>query len=115
MQSLHHASNGRSADDCAAELLEAVPPVMWFMRQKTRRYRRGLSVQQMQAMYLVQQQPSASLSAVAEHIGASLPTTSRIVTGLVRKKLLRRGGSAADRRQLELAITARGLSVLNSA
>ena len=70
---------------------------------------------QFRAMVQIANDPSTSLSTVAEHLALSLPTTSRIVTGLVDKGFLKRGDCAADRRQCSLGITARGQSVLNSA
>lgn len=60
-------------------------------------------------------QPQPSLSEVAEHLGASLPTASRIVAGLVTKGYLARRGCSNDRRQIELAITSRGRAVLDAA
>jgi DNA-binding MarR family transcriptional regulator len=70
---------------------------------------------QFRTLARVDQQPSASLSALAEHLGASLPTTSRIVGGLVDKGFLRRGDCREDRRQLALLITPRGRAVLDEA
>jgi DNA-binding MarR family transcriptional regulator len=96
-------------------VLEAVPMVHWFIRRQMRSYRGGLSLPQFRALVWVDRQPSASLSVVAEHLGASLPTASRIVAGLVAKGLLARQGCAADRRQLSLRITARGRAMLQEA
>ncbi len=70
---------------------------------------------QFRAMVMIANEPDTSLSTVAEHLALSLPTTSRIVTGLVNKGFLKRGGCAEDRRQCSLGITARGQAVLNSA
>ena len=70
---------------------------------------------QFRAMVMISNQPSASLSCVAEHLAMSLPTTSRIVTGLVNKGFLKREGSIEDRRQMSLLMTARGQAVLSGA
>jgi|1186.fasta_scaffold380353_2 DNA-binding MarR family transcriptional regulator len=115
MQSLRVATNPASASACARELLDALPPVTWFMRRTMRSYRKGLSLPQFRALVLINHEPAVSLSGVADHLGASLPTASRIVAGLVRKGLISRQGCEQDRRQCELSLTARGRAVLETA
>lgn len=100
---------------CATTILDSIPPVIWFIRRHMHNHRKGLSLSQFRTLARVDQQPSDSLSALAEHLGASLPTTSRIVAGLVIKGFLKRADSRLDRRQLSLLITPRGRSVLDSA
>ena len=101
--------------DCASEVFDAVPPVVWFMRRRMRAQRKGLSIPQFRALYLIQTEPAANLSALAEHLGLSLPVTSRLVGGLQGRGLIQRRDRKEDRRQLELAITARGAGVLDAA
>jgi DNA-binding MarR family transcriptional regulator len=115
MQSLSDATKLTPVDECAWELLDAVPPLIWFIRRQMRSQRKGLSVPQFRALARVEKQPSASLSVVADHLGVSLPTASRIVGGLVTKGLVRRTGCPQDRRQLSLIITARGQAVRTAA
>jgi DNA-binding MarR family transcriptional regulator len=118
MQPLPDASDGRLKPrraDCAAEVFEAVPPVIWYLRRQMRAQRKGLSIPQFRALYLIQAQPAANLSAVAEHLGISLPATSRLIGGLQTRGLVQRRDRKDDRRQLELAITARGAGVLSAA
>jgi DNA-binding MarR family transcriptional regulator len=115
MQRLRDAIDELPAQRCARELLDAVPPVIWFIRREMREFRRGMSLPQFRALAFVQRSPSASLSALAEHVGATLPTVSRLVQGLVEKGLMKRTGCTDDRRQLALAITDSGEEVLNSA
>ncbi len=52
---------------------------------------------------------------MAEHLGASLPSTSRLIAGLEAQDLIERNGNKDDRRQVELAITPRGTDVLGGA
>ena len=118
MQLLSPTTNSRGTDplglpqECAEELLDALPPVMRFLRKHMRGSRdRGLSVPQFRAMVFLRTMPAAKLSAVAEFLGASMPTTSRIVSGLVNKGLVRRCERCNDRRCVELALTARGAQV----
>ena len=121
MQSLPEATNppGRavaSAGACARAMLDGMPQVMWFIRRHMRRHRtRGLSVPQFRTLVLLDRYPSASLSLVAENLGAALPTASRMVTGLVRKGLVRREACPTDRRQVSLVLTPKGRSAFEAA
>jgi DNA-binding MarR family transcriptional regulator len=97
-------------------LLEALPPVMRFVRHHMRTHRsKGLSLPQFRTLCLLVSAPSGNLSAVADFLGTSLPTASRIVSGLVDKGLVVRQESRADRRQVELVATARGVQMMESA
>ena len=115
MQSLRDTIDGGAAQKCAREILDGVPPVVWFIRKEMRVHRKKLSLAQFRALVLIYRQPGASLSAVAEHVGSSLPTASRIVQGLVEQGLLTRQGCPEDRRQLALAVTDNGRNVLETA
>jgi DNA-binding MarR family transcriptional regulator len=95
-------------------MLDALPQVMWFIRREMRRHRtRGMSIPQFRTLVLIDDQPTVSLSAVAENLGASLPTASRIVSGLVSKGLITRETSLADRRQCSLQLSPTGRAALN--
>jgi DNA-binding MarR family transcriptional regulator len=120
MQWLSDATHGKPdpacPDRCAPEILDALPPVMRFVRKHMRSHRtKGLSLPQFRTLALLRSVPSANLSAVAEFLGASLPTASRIVSGLVAKGLVEREEHADDRRQLELVLTNRGSATVESA
>ena len=95
--------------------MEAVLPAMWFIRRQMRGSRGELTLPQFRILVRIRREPEASLSALADHLGASLSTVSRAVTTLVEKGLLLRTDSPVDRRQLSLSITPRGQSVLNRA
>ena len=109
------ATKKSSARHCAAEVLETTPLVHWFIRSQMRGYRRGLSLPQFRCLVKIDRHPSATLSAVAEHLGASLPTASRIIAGLVDKGVAARHNAAQDRREVSLALTARGKAMLRAA
>jgi DNA-binding MarR family transcriptional regulator len=117
MQALQGTSTaGRSCPETVGwEVLDAAPPLMWFIRRTMREHRRGFSMPQFRAMVMVRNQPSISLSCVADHLALSLPTASRIVSGLVNKGFLNRKDSKTDRRQVSIGITAKGEAVLNAA
>src|SRR3954452_23366193 len=100
------------ADRCARAVLDSLPPVMWFIRSNMRRQRtRGLSVPQFRALCLLARFPTATLSHVAEHLGSSQPSASRLISGLVTRGLVARKESPDDRRQISLVLTARGKAV----
>jgi DNA-binding MarR family transcriptional regulator len=98
---------------CAAQMLEGMPPVMWFIRRHMRRHRTcGLSVPQFRALVLLDRHPVAGVSLVAEHLGSSRPSASRLITGLVSRQFVTRRECALDRRQVRLELTQRGRTVL---
>ena len=115
MQSLRDTTNSQLVESAAHELVSGVPPVIWFIRTQMRPHRKGLSLQQFRALVLVDRHPEASLSNIAEQLAGSLPTTSRLIAGLVAKGLVARKGCSDDRRQLELAITKLGREMLDAA
>jgi len=105
-----------SADECAHELIEVIPEVMQNIRSQVRRQRGSdLSVLQVRVLAFLQRNPGAPLSAVAEHVGLTLPSMSTQVTGLVGRKLLHRATSRTDRRYITLTLTPTGAMLLASA
>ena len=116
MQWLSPASNSRGVDEgCANAVLDTVPMVMRVIRQHLRRHRSGLTVPQFRTLCNVSTASGLSLSDVADFIGLSLPAMSRLVDGLVEKKLLTRKTCDEDRRHVRLAITPRGEATLREA
>jgi DNA-binding MarR family transcriptional regulator len=117
MQLLPEATNWpqATAEACAEELLDALPPVMRVVRRHMRGHKQGLSVPQFRTLALLRAAPAVNLSAVADILNASLPTASRVVSGLVDKGLIDRSESASDRRQVELVLTPRGRSLVDTA
>ncbi|MGD1276418.1 MAG: MarR family transcriptional regulator [Tepidisphaeraceae bacterium] len=104
-----------SSDRCARHVLSVVPPVVRAIRNMMRHHRlAGLSVPQFRAMALLSRSPRASLSSVAEYVGTSLPAASRMIDGLVGKKLVARQECCDDRRQISLALTARGAAAFHA-
>lgn len=115
MQSLRATSEADCVASCAREVLDAAPILIWYIRRHMRKQRKGLSVPQFRALVKVRKEPGVSLSSVAEHLGASLPTTSRVVAKLVMKGFLERREGSEDRRQVLLEITAAGRSLVDAA
>ncbi len=120
MQSLQSASKTAPAQDvsvsgCAKAVLDGLPQVMWFIRRHMRQHRTsGLSVPQFRTLVLLDRYPGANVSLVSEQLGATLPTASRLVAGMVRRGLIKRQQSEHDRRQASLVLTSRGESSLEA-
>ena len=107
---------GSASQPCAREILETVPLVMRFIRDQVRRRRTaGLSLPQFRTLIFLRRVEDASLSAVAGHLGLSLPAMSRLINGLVAARLVARQIVLTNRRQIALTLTARGRTTLEKA
>jgi DNA-binding MarR family transcriptional regulator len=105
-----------SPDECAHELLEVTLEVMRAVRCQMRRCRTAdLSVPEFRTLGFLRRHTGASLTDVADHIGVTLPSMSKLMDSLVTRKLVMREFDAADRRRVTLALTARGNVILQAA
>src|SRR5882757_6709347 len=116
MQSLQNAINSATAADCAREVLDVVPAVLRPIRQHMRRRRAaGLSIPQFRSLCFVERYDGTSLSMVADHLDLSLPTVSRMISGLVQRGYMQRKNSEDDRRHVSLSLRPRGQAVMREA
>jgi len=117
MQLLQRGSNARvSPDRCAKELLLGIPTIMRFIRHQVRRNRHAeLTIPQFRVLIFLSHSGDSTLSAAAEHLGLSLPATSRMVDLLVRRGLTTRRAHSSDRRRVSLSLTGRGRAVFKAA
>jgi DNA-binding MarR family transcriptional regulator len=100
----------------ARQVLEAVPSVMRTIRAQLRTHRRAdISVPQFRAMGYIDRNDGASLSDLASHIGLTLPSMSKLIDGLVARKLVTRVADNRDRRRMCLSLTALGREQLKAA
>jgi DNA-binding MarR family transcriptional regulator len=105
-----------TSKEAARAVLDVVPAVMRTMRAYMRDSgTHNLNVPQFRTLGFVARNPQTSLSAVAEHIGLALPSMSKLVDGLVERKLLVRRSFSDDRRRMTLELTARGSALWQSA
>ena len=103
-------------ETCANSLMDTTPPILQSIRVEMRRGRGSdISIPQFRTMRFIQQNPESSLSELAEHLGLTLPSASKLIDGLVKQKLVTRKESAADRRRLTLMLTQTGTSIVDSA
>ena len=103
-------------EPCAHELMDTAPKIMQAIRVEMRRGRGSdISIPQFRSLAFIQRNPDSSLSSLAEHLGLTLPSVSKLVDGLVKQKLVIRQESKADRRRLTLVLTQTGASIVDSA
>lgn len=104
-------------EQCAAEVIDAVPLVMQFMRAEMRRQGGTdlLSVPQFRALRFLSQYPGTSLSDLAEHLGVTRATASSIVERLVRRGLIERVEHPQERRRNVHTLTPSGSEHLQKA
>jgi DNA-binding MarR family transcriptional regulator len=103
-------------DQCARELMNTVPQIHQAIRTEMRRGRgTDLSIPQFRTLRFIQSTPGSSLSRVADHMGLTLPSVSKLVDGLVKQALLRRRDAAGDRRCIALELTPAGEAIVDRA
>jgi MarR family transcriptional regulator for hemolysin len=103
-----------SPDQCAHELLDLVPLIMRSIRTEIRKHRNDLTIPQFRTLAYLNNYRGASLSEVAEHIGLTLPSMSKLIDGLVARQLVTREISPSDRRCVTLALTEPGQATLQA-
>lgn len=102
-------------DELTHEFLEVIPMMMRHVRAEFRSHRTpDLSVPQFRALVFTNRNPGTALSPLADHLGLTLPSTSKMVDHLVLQGYLDRQSSKRDRRKLTLQITAQGKSTLEA-
>ncbi len=101
--------------ECAREILDVVPLVMRDIRSQMRS-RRGadLTVPQFRTLLFVSRNIGASLSQVADHIGLTMPSTSKLVDDLINGGLMTRQEQPSDRRRVSLTVTQHGNKLLEA-
>jgi DNA-binding MarR family transcriptional regulator len=105
-----------SPAECSGHILETVPAVMRAIRNEMRRHRGpDLSVPQLRVLVYLNRHEGASLSDIAEHMGSTLPSMSKMVDNLVSRGLVSRSMDPADRRRVILAPTALGRTTRQAA
>ena len=105
-----------SPEHVARDLLEIAPLVVRDIRAEMRkRSSTELTVPQFRSLNYVDKNPGTSLLEVANHLGLTPPSTSRLVDGLIARGLVSREDRPSDRRRLQLTVTSRGQRILENA
>jgi MarR family transcriptional regulator for hemolysin len=106
----------KQLQECARELMDTVPQIVQAIRVEMRLGRgANVSIPQFRTLRFIQRNPDSSLSNIADHLGLTLPSVSKLVDGLVKQKLVNRQESITDRRRLTLGLTATGEALVNTA
>ena len=96
-------------EQCATDLMEAIHPIMQFVRAEMRSQREpSLSIPQFRLLAFLGRHPGASLSEVAEHLGVTRATASAMTDRLVQRQLVDRAEHPQERRQIMLKLTQGG-------
>jgi DNA-binding MarR family transcriptional regulator len=103
-------------DACARELLEVMPLVMQDLRRTMRDQRSpDLRVPELRSLAFLSLNAGSNLTDLAEYIGVSLPSMSKLVDTLTYRGLIDRRPDIGDRRRVCLDLTEPGLTVLRAA
>lgn len=103
-------------DLCAREIMETVPQIVQAIRVEMRLgHGANISIPQFRTLRFIQRNPKSSLSNLADYLGLTPPSVSKLVEGLVNQKLINRQESSTDRRRLTLELTQTGDSIVNLA
>lgn len=98
------------------QVMDVIPSITRAIREQMRQHRTAeLSVTQFRALAFLNRHEGASLSDVADHIGLTLPSMSKLIDQLVTRRLVVREFDRVDRRRVTLELTPRGHSILESA
>ena len=109
------ARRGTAPDPCAAVVLETSISVIRMLRYELRRVRpAGLTIVQFRGLGFVNGYPGATVSDLADHIGLTMAATSRLVSSLARRGLVRPRTDPVDRRRTLLTLTPRGRAQLRA-
>ncbi len=98
------------SDECAKLILEVLPKTMLFVRSEMRdcaKSKSALTVPQFRVLVRLSQ-ADATNAEIAEWMGVSAPTMTRMIDQLARRKLVNRITQVQDRRQVKLSMTDSG-------
>jgi DNA-binding MarR family transcriptional regulator len=110
---MYHTRMATTPDEAAEAVLEAIPPAMRAIKERMRSARAAnLSVSQFRMLLFVRRHPGTDLSAVADHMGTTLPSASQLMSRLVAAGMLARTVHPTERRHLQLSLTESGAAAL---
>ncbi len=110
------AAAAESESNVADRLLEIVPRATRRIRRQMRAHGTpGPTVAQLRAMIYLRREPGAGLSALADHLGMSLPASSAMAQRLVVAGMIDRTGNPTERRRIRLQLTTSGADHLAKA
>jgi DNA-binding MarR family transcriptional regulator len=100
---------------CAESIMDTIPLAMRdIVGEIHKRETSDLSMPQFHALMFIKHHEGSSLSAVAQHIGSTISTSSKLIDGLVERGFLTRDIPGSNRRRVTLVITEIGEASLES-
>lgn len=94
--------------DLAQQLISVLPPIMQQLRAQARVAIKGkLTLPQFRILANIRTGIN-TVGGIADNIGVTQPTMSKMVDGLVLKGLIKRETHISDRRQINLTLTKKG-------
>ena len=98
-----------SVNHLSKQILDITPKMMGFIRTEMRRHATDqITVPQFRVLLKMSREPAISNKAIAEWLGVSAPTLSRMIATLTRRGLVKRKIDSKDKRLAHLSITASG-------
>ncbi|MYL82144.1 MarR family transcriptional regulator [Desulfovibrio aerotolerans] len=105
-----------SLDICAREMLDVMPLVMQDFRRTMRSQSApDLRVPELRSLAFLRHNTGSNLTDLAEYIGVSLPSMSKLVDTLTSRGFIERTPDTSDRRRVRLGLTEAGLAILATA
>jgi DNA-binding MarR family transcriptional regulator len=93
----------------AETVMEAASMVTRTIKREVRRHRPAdVSMPQFRTLGVLQHHPGASLSVVAQHLGSTTASASKLIDALVRLGFVTRADAPEDRRKVVLNLTEAG-------
>lgn len=115
MQQLPSENRRGGAAAAAGAVVETGLAVSRLVRAQLRqRQPSGLTLPQLRALGFVNADPACAPSQLAEYLMLSRPAVTRLLDGLVRRRLISRRPDPDDRRRVRLSLTAAGRAHLDT-
>ncbi len=111
MQQLSSGNGAAGPAECAAAVVDVALTVTRLVRRQIRHGAvPGLTVPQLRALGFINADPECAPSQLAEYLMLGRPAVTRLLDGLVRRRLITRRPHADDRRRVQLSLTRTGLA-----
>jgi DNA-binding MarR family transcriptional regulator len=100
----------------AGAILETIPALMRAIRTEMRRAQpHPMSVPEFRTLRFVAQNPGTNLASIAAHLGSMPASSSQLVSRLVAEGLVTSATNAKARREVSVALTAKGKAEFEAA
>ena len=99
--------------ECAQILLEVMPQILRTIKEVVQKNEFSeFSMPQFRTLKFINRNNGASLSDISKYLGSGLSSTSKLIDGLVDKKLIKRQINNKDRRYITITLTKSGKKVM---